>query len=96
MVNIDATTPQLKVVKNLLDAYSSLDISKVEPFISKDFKYQMFPKIINLPDEPRAAHIQKYGEVLAALTKMEVRVQPRRSAFKLRLISTTLSSPLTR
>ena len=38
MVNVDASTPQLRVVKNWLDAYTSLDTKNLEPFISKNFQ----------------------------------------------------------
>ena len=44
MVNIDASTPQLKFVKDMLDAYCTLDVTKAEPFLSKDFKFQTFPQ----------------------------------------------------
>jgi len=84
MVNIDATTPQLKVVKNLLDAYfDSLDISKAEPLLSNHFKFQTFPENIELPEEGKAAHVQRYGGILAAFTKAEVRIQHRRTAPKI-------------
>ena len=83
MVNIDATTPQLKLVKQLLEAYISRDIDKVVPFISKDFKFESFPKTADLPDEAGVAHIQRYGPILTALTKAEVSIQHHRMPFKL-------------
>ena len=82
MVNIDATTPQLKLAKQLVEAYTSRDIDKVASLISKDFKLQTFPKTTDLPDEAGGAHIQKYGPILAALTKVEVRTQHQRMPFK--------------
>jgi len=83
MSNLDATTPQLKVVKNLLDAYCTLDISKIEPFISKNFKFQTFPETINLPNEGREVHIQRYKGLLAAMAKLEARTTRQRTSFKL-------------
>jgi len=83
MINIDATTPQLKAVKDLIDAYCSLDISKIEPFISKNFKFQTFPKTIDIPEEAREVHIERYRGILAAVAKLEVRIQHRRTALKL-------------
>jgi hypothetical protein len=53
MANIDAPTPQLKAIKKWLDALTSLDISKVEPLISRTFKYQSYPKIIDLPEQAK-------------------------------------------
>ena len=81
MANIDATTPQLKVVKSFLDTYLSLDVSKTESFMSRDFKFQTFPKVAELPDEPVAAHVQRYEGLLAAMTKLEVRIE--HQAFEL-------------
>ena len=83
MVNLDATTPQLKAVKGFVAAYLSLDISKAVPFISKNFKFQTFPKTIDIPEETGAAHTQRFKGLLAAMTKFEVRIHHRRSAFEL-------------
>ena len=84
MSSFDASTPQSTLVKNWLDAYLSLDIKNVEPFISKDFQYQAFPETAtDLPKEARETHIEKYTGVLAAARKLEVRIQHRRIAFKL-------------
>ena len=77
MANIDATTPQLKAVKKWVEAYTTLDVDKVGPVVSKDFKFQSFPKTVDIPDEPKGAHIQKYRGVLTAMTKLEVRFQHR-------------------
>ena len=77
MANINATTPQLKFLKNLLDAYLTLDINKVEPFISKDFKFQTFPKIADLPDEAKEGHFERYGTLFSLMARTEVCVQLR-------------------
>jgi hypothetical protein len=78
MVNFDASTPQLKVVKNWIDAYLTFDIKNVEPPISKNFQYQAFPETTDLPKETKENHIERYGEILAGTSKAEVRIQHRR------------------
>jgi len=82
MANIDATTPQLKVVKDWTDAYFSLDINRVEPFLSKNFKFQTFPKIMDVPEEGKAAHIQRYKWMFGTFEKAEVRIQHRRTILQ--------------
>ena len=73
MTNIDATTPQLKTVKRLFDAYCTLDMQNVLPLLAKDYTFQTFPKIPGLPDETKGAHLEKYGGILGMFTKLEVR-----------------------
>ena len=84
MTDINANTPQLKAVKDMIDAYITLDISKVEPFVSKSFKYQTFPKVADLPEEPKAAHIQRFGRMLAVMNKFEVRISNTGEAHQIR------------
>jgi hypothetical protein len=59
MANLDASTPQLKVVKKWLDAYSSLD--RQRSWI------RSFRNIINIshsqsiyPDETKEEHLQRF------------------------------------
>lgn len=75
MVNIEATTPQLRVVKGLADALVSRDLSNAEPILSKDFILKSFPKAAELPDLTKEEYLQKYSAVLALFGKMEVRTQ---------------------
>lgn len=75
MINIDATTPQLKATKKWIDTVCSLDISKVVPLVSKNFKYQSFPKSTDLPEvdeQTKEAHIQWLGGLMTSITKFEV------------------------
>jgi hypothetical protein len=81
MANIDASTPQLRAVKKWIDGFISLDISNLGVLISKNFKYESFPKIIDLPEQTKGSHIQWFGGILAATTKLEVRIQHQRTAF---------------
>ena len=75
ITNFDATTPQLKTVKNLMEAYFSLDIKNTEQFLFKDFKFQTFPKIPDLPEEVKGAHFERYGPLFALMSKVEVCIQ---------------------
>ena len=83
MTNILATTPQLKVVKNLFDAYISLDIKNVERYFSKNFTFQMFPKIPDLPDEEQGTYTERYRGIMSLLTKSEVCIQRHGTASRL-------------
>ena len=69
MNNLEATTPQLKVIKDFFDAYVVLDIKKS----------QTFPKIPDLPDETKGEHFERYGTLLSLVTKVGVRTQQRKS-----------------
>ena len=75
MADFDASTPQLRAVKNWIDAYRTLDMKNVEPLISKDFQYQTLPDAIDLPKEETERHLERYRELFSALTKVEVRIQ---------------------
>ena len=83
MTNILATTPQLKVVKNLSDTYISLDIKNVEWYFSKNFTFQTFPKIPDLPGEEKGMYAERYGGIMSLLTKSEVCIQRHGSASRL-------------
>lgn len=74
---INATTPQLKLVKDYIDAYLTLNIKNVEPFVSKNYKFQSFPKVPDLPDQAKGEHSERYGTVLSLMNKMEVRDRTR-------------------
>ena len=82
MVNINATTPQLKLVKQWLEAHASRDIDKVAPIISKNFKFQAFPKTTDIPEEAKEGHLQRYRGILGALTNVEVRTQHWRTTVR--------------
>jgi hypothetical protein len=82
MANLDANTPQMRVVKKWAETYTSLDARKLEPILSKHYKHQSFPKSI-YPDETKEEHIQRCKGYQVWLTKIEVRIQRRRTAFEL-------------
>ena len=81
MVNIDATTPQLKVVKDWIEAHSSLNPENAEPHVSKHFKLQSYPKSAHPPHETREDYFKKHKKMAAATTKAEVRVQHLQTVF---------------
>ena len=89
MVNFDTSTPQLKAVKQFLDAWISLDLNNVRPLISKDYQYESFPESPDIAKQEKEEHMQKWGEVFSLLTKFDVRIRQQRTAFKLRLMSIT-------
>ena len=74
LTNFNPTTPQSKVVENLLRGLATLDIKNIEPSISKDFQFETFPKIASLPDEPKAVCLERYGTIISLLKKVEVRI----------------------
>jgi hypothetical protein len=83
MANFDASTPQLKAVKHWIDALTVVDMSKVEPVVSRNFKFQTFPKDIDLPEQTKEEYLQWFGRIFVSMTKMDVSIQRRRNAFKL-------------
>ena len=89
MVELDTSTPQLKAIKKLADAYVSRDVNNAEPLLSKDFQYEGFPESTDLPKQTKESHLQTWKEVLITVNKCDVRIRHHRTAFKPRLISTT-------
>ena len=79
MSNFDASTPQLKIVKNLIDAITSLNLGKVATVLSKNFQYGAFyvsPDLAKMDNERFAAMIQGF---FGGLTKLDVSIQQRRA-----------------
>ena len=83
MVNFDASTPQLRVVKNWVDAYLSLDAKNLEPLISKDFRYETFPEADDVSREARERHLESFRGVLSGVNKFDVRIKRWRNTFGL-------------
>ena len=82
MTDLDATTPQLEVIKKFHEAHCSRDIESVAALMSKNYTYQTFPKTTDLPDETRETFVQKYGGIFSLLTKVEVSAQYLRIVLK--------------
>jgi hypothetical protein len=75
MDTADACTSQLKVVQKWIDAYSSLDIGKINSVVSKNYKHRTLPKSTGLPEETKEEYIQRFGGMLPMYTKFEVRAR---------------------
>lgn len=75
MTNINATTPQLKAVKQFADAITSHDIKAIEPLLSKDFTYRALPTIAILPDMTKEQFLQRYSAIWDLFTKIKVPIQ---------------------
>ena len=82
MVELDTSTPQLKVVKKVAEAYASLDTNKIEPFLSKNYQYEPLPESTDLPKQTKESHLQMWREIISTLKKLGVRVRYRRTAFR--------------
>jgi hypothetical protein len=75
MANLDASTPQLKVLKKAIDAVTALDLSKMDTLLSRNFKYQSFPKTIDVPEQTKGTFFQWFRGVFASMSKFEVCIQ---------------------
>ena len=81
MSNFNASTPQIKVIKNMIDAFSSLDLGKFNTLFSKDYQYEGFNGITDLAHADNATRIATSQTLLSGLTKSEVSIQQRRTVF---------------
>jgi len=83
MASFEANTPQLKAAKRLIDAYVSLDLNNLEPVLSKDYKYEALPEVPGVPIQTKEAHLQMWKEVYSVVSKLDVRIRQRGTAFTL-------------
>ena len=81
MSNIDPTTPQLKVVDRLFEAYRTFDTSNAAPFLSKNFAYRSFPETTGLSEKTKEEHLELYQPIFARMSKLEVRIWHRGTIF---------------
>jgi hypothetical protein len=72
MINFDASTPQLNFVKEWLESYITLDTKNTEPFLSQNYRHEMFPKSSDAPDQTKKAHVEAWGTILSSMNKLEV------------------------
>lgn len=72
MANIDATTPQLKILKEFAEALISRRLTDAEPILSKDFILKTFPKSPEIPDLGKEEYFKGFGAKLALFAKVEV------------------------
>ena len=66
----------------MFDAFSTRDINKVEPFLSRDYSYKPFPEVAELPDETKADFIETFGPLFISLAKLEVHIQYQEISFE--------------
>jgi hypothetical protein len=75
MSSFNANTPQLKAVKNLLDAVTSLELGKVASLLSKNYQYEAFNGVTDLAKMDR----ERYGEMVqlffTGITKLDVSIR---------------------
>jgi hypothetical protein len=83
MANFDASTPQLKLVKTWIESLAALDMNKVGTLLTRNFKYQSFPKTTDVPELTKETVVQWFGGIFASMTKMEVRIRRLRTTFEL-------------
>jgi len=72
MVELKASTPQLKVVKKLMDAYLSLNMNDVAPLISKNYQYEALPRCTDFPKQATGSRAGRYKEIFAMVSKVKV------------------------
>jgi len=74
MVELDTSIPQLKALKRVLDAYSTLNMNNVQPLLSENYQYEAFPESADLPKLTKEGHRQTWGGIFSSLNKFEVRI----------------------
>ena len=62
MVDFGAS-PQLKAIKRLMNAYTSLDMNNVGPLLSKNYQQQSFPASTDPPEEVRRRRFGRFKEI---------------------------------
>ena len=77
MFNLDASTPQLNIIKNLLDALTSLNFGETATLFSKNFQYEAFNGVTDLAKLDKESYAGMIQGVSAGVTKFEVSVQQR-------------------
>ena len=72
MINFDPSSPQLNLVKQWFESYISLDTDNTDPLLSKNFRYESFPKSSGIPDQSREEHLEIWGTRLSSMDKLDV------------------------
>jgi hypothetical protein len=80
MMNFDASTPQLNVVKEWFESYMTLDTNNTEPLLSKNFRYESFPRSSDIPDQSKKTHVEVWGARLSSIDKLEAGIIRRLSS----------------
>lgn len=72
MSDFNASTSQLKAVKNMIDAWSSFNLGKVNALVSKNYKYEAFNGVSELATVDNKGRAEMTKAVLSGLTKLDV------------------------
>ena len=81
MSNFDASTPQLEVAKNLLDAVTSFDLGKLTTTISENYQYEAFNGVADQAKLDKEGYAKLAQGLFAGLTKFDVSIQQRRTTL---------------
>ena len=76
-----ASTPQLKAVKNVVDAWTSLNLGKANALISKNYQYEVFHVATDLAKLDNERHAEAIQRLFAGMNKLDVSTQQRRTVF---------------
>ena len=72
MANLDVNSPQLGIVKKIIDAFIALDTKDLEHLLSRNFRHQSLPSSPDMPDEHKGEYIQRWGACLSLMNKLDV------------------------
>ena len=83
MSDFDDSTPQLKAVKGLIDAFVFLDPSRLDTLFSKEYQYEAPYRAPALARPEGEKHSGKIQRLLAEVAKIDVGAsdQQRRTVF---------------
>ena len=81
MSNFNADTPQLKVVKNMLDALASVNSGEFHAHFSKNYQYEVFNGITDVVKLDNARRTERVKALFSGMTKSEVSIQQWRAIF---------------
>ena len=82
MSTLDASTPQLKVVKNMLDAFASFNFGEFATLVSRNFQYEAFNGVTDLVKLDKESYTEMIQGLSIGVTKMDVSIQQQRTVFK--------------
>ena len=68
-------SPQLIAVKDLLNAYCTLDTEKVDALLPEDYVFFALPKDNDIPPEDKRDHLKRWSKLFDKLKSIEVRIQ---------------------
>ena len=79
-MSFDASTPQLKTVKNLFDALTSLNPTEVAPLLSKNFQCEV-RGVADMANLDKGGYGEMIQGLYAGVTKLDVSIQRWRTVF---------------